>query len=73
MATVHGALISPAIYTLATNDASSSDAIELTDGGRQFLIAYAKLIDYVAVSGWVRFTEQFTSAQGCTTKSMIPT
>jgi hypothetical protein len=34
----------------------------LTDGGREFLIHYRKLVDYVAVSGWVRFTEGFTSA-----------
>jgi len=34
----------------------------LTNDGRQFLIDYQDLIDYVAVSGWVRFTEQFTSA-----------
>jgi 5-methylcytosine-specific restriction endonuclease McrA len=31
-------------------------------GGRRFLIECRKLIDYVAISGWVRFTEQFTSA-----------
>jgi len=34
----------------------------MRNGGRQFLIDYRDLIDYVAVSGWVRFTEQFTSA-----------
>jgi hypothetical protein len=28
----------------------------------KFLIGYKKLVDYVAVSGWVRFTERFTSA-----------
>ena len=33
-----------------------------TSEGRRFLIEYPKLIDYVAISGWVRFTEQFTSA-----------
>jgi hypothetical protein len=40
----------------------AGDQIELTHGGRQFLIEYKKLVDYVAVSGWVRFTERFTSA-----------
>src|SRR5512143_1991740 len=40
----------------------AGDTIKLTNGGRQFLIDYKKLVDYVAVSGWVRFTEAFTSA-----------
>jgi hypothetical protein len=37
---------------------------EFLSGSRQFLIDYQGLIDYVAVSGCVRFTEQFTSAPG---------
>jgi hypothetical protein len=40
----------------------AGELIELTGESRQFLIEYRKLIDYVAVSGWVRFMEQFTSA-----------
>lgn len=60
--TVHGSAIKPSIFTFSTNTGRSGEAIELTKGGREFLIDHRKLIDYVAVSGWVRFTEQFTSA-----------
>lgn len=60
--TVHGAPIAPALFTFTGRAGTSGDTIELTDGGRQFLIEYKRLIDYVAVSGWVRFTENFTSA-----------
>ena len=59
---VHGAPIAPAIFTFTGRTGKTGDTIELTKGGRQFLIDYKKLVDYVAVSGWVRFTEQFTSA-----------
>ena len=59
---VHGAPIAPAIFTFTQEKGKAGDTIELTKGGRQFLIDYKKLVDYVAVSGWVRFTEQFTSA-----------
>jgi hypothetical protein len=41
---------------------AGNESIELTSGGRQFLIDYGKIVDYVAVSGWVHFTEGFTSA-----------
>ena len=54
---VHGAPIAPAIFTFTGKVGKAGDTIELTNGGRQFLIDYKKLIDYVAVSGWVRFTE----------------
>jgi hypothetical protein len=60
--TVHSAPIAPAIFTFTGRVGNTGDTIELTSGGRQFLVDYAKLIDYVAVSGWVRFTEGFTSA-----------
>jgi hypothetical protein len=59
---VHSAPIAPAIFTFTGREGNTGDTIELTSGGRQFLIDYAKLVDYVAVSGWVRFTEGFTSA-----------
>jgi hypothetical protein len=59
---VHGKQIDPRIFTFTGKPGKADDAIELTDGGRQFLIDHQDLIDYVAVSGWVRFTEQFTSA-----------
>jgi len=59
---VHGAPIAPAIFTFTGREGKAGDTIELTNGGRQFLIDYRKFIDYVAVSGWVRFTEGFTSA-----------
>jgi HNH endonuclease len=60
--TVHRAPIVPAVFTFTGGIGNAGDPIELTHGGRQFLIDYKKLVDYVAVSGWVRFTEQFTSA-----------
>jgi HNH endonuclease len=59
---VHGVPIAPEIFTFTGRVGKTGDAIELTNGGRQFLIHYKRLIDYVAVSGWVRFTERFTSA-----------
>lgn len=54
--------IAPEIFTFTGRIGKAGDAIELTEGSRQFLIDYKKLVDYVAVSGWVRFTEGFTSA-----------
>jgi hypothetical protein len=59
---VRGEPITPKIYSYTGTVGRTGDVIELTSGGRRFLIEYHKLIDYVAVSGWVRFTEQFTSA-----------
>lgn len=50
------------IFEFTGSPGKTGDTIELTNGGRKFLIDYRKLIDYVAVSGWVRFTEGFTSA-----------
>jgi hypothetical protein len=66
--TVHGAPIAPAIFTFTGTEGKVADTIELTNGGRRFLIDYKKLIDYVAISGWVRFTEGFTSARDCMTR-----
>jgi hypothetical protein len=60
--TVHRAPIAPAVFTFSGRIGKATDPIELTNGGRQFLIGYKKLVDYVAVSGWVRFTERFTAA-----------
>jgi len=59
---VHGKQIDPRIFTFTGKPGKAGDEIELTNDGRQFLIDCQDLIDYVAVSGWVRFTEQFTSA-----------
>jgi hypothetical protein len=53
--------VSP-IFTFAGKPGKAGATIELTHGGRQFLIDNKRHVDYVAVSGWVRFTEQFTSA-----------
>lgn len=60
--TVRGAAIAPPLFTYTGRIGKADDTIKLTEGGRRFLIDYKNLIDYVAVSGWVRFTEQFTSA-----------
>lgn len=38
------------------------DNIELTNASRNSLLIYKNMIDYVAVSDWVRFTEQFTAS-----------
>jgi 5-methylcytosine-specific restriction endonuclease McrA len=60
--TVRGTPIDPAIFKFTGSVGKVGDTIELTEGGRQFLIDYRKLIDYVAVSRWVQFTEGFTSS-----------
>jgi hypothetical protein len=59
---VRGASIEPKIFTFTGKIGATGSTIELTTGGRQFLIDYSKLVEYVAISGWVRFTEDFTSA-----------
>jgi HNH endonuclease len=59
---VRGTPVVPPIFTFVGKPGKAGDTIELTNGGRQFLIENKRLIEYVAVSGWVRFTEQFTSA-----------
>ena len=59
---VHGARIEPKIFTFTGRVGQVGDTIELTDGGRRFLVSHNKLVNYVAVAGWVRFTEQYTSA-----------
>jgi hypothetical protein len=60
--TVRGAAITPKIFQYTGKIGKVDDTIQLTSMSRKFLIDYQKLIDYVAVSGWVRFTEQFTAA-----------
>jgi hypothetical protein len=67
---VHGVPISPVIFTFTGTEGKAGETIELTKGGRRFLIEYRKLVDYVAVSGWVRFTEHLLPRRDCTTKSM---
>jgi HNH endonuclease len=59
---VHGAAIAPEIFRYTGTVGRVGDNIQLTDASRRFLLVYKKLIDYIAVSGWVRFTEQFTAA-----------
>jgi hypothetical protein len=59
---VHGAAITPDIFRYTGTVGRVGENIELTNASRNFLMVYKKLIDYVAVSGWVRFTEQFTAA-----------
>ena len=59
---VRGTPITPKIFAFTGKPRKAGDTIELTHGGRQFLVDYRRLVDYVAVSGWVRFTEGFTSA-----------
>jgi hypothetical protein len=50
------------IFSFTGRPGKVGDTIELTDGGRHFLVENKRLVDYIAISGWVRFTEQFTSA-----------
>jgi hypothetical protein len=59
---VRGEPIAPNIFNYTGSEGRVGDLIELTPEGRRFLIEYHRLIEYVAISGWVRFTEQFTSA-----------
>ena len=50
------------LYTYTGKEGRAGELVELTGESRQFLIEYRRLVDYVAVSEWVRFTEQFTAA-----------
>jgi HNH endonuclease len=59
---VHGAAITPEIFRYTGAVGHVGDNIELTNASRNFLLVYKNMIDYVAVSGWVRFTEQFTAS-----------
>jgi hypothetical protein len=59
---VSGAPIFPRMFTFTGRAGTAGNTIVLTKEARQFLIDYKKLVDYLAVSGWVRFTEEFTSA-----------
>ena len=59
---VRGASIEPKLYTFTGKVGATGNTIELTTSGRHFLVDYGKLVDYVAIAGWVRFTEDFTSA-----------
>jgi HNH endonuclease len=59
---VHGSQIAPAIYTFRGAPGKVENLVTLTRAGRDVLISYGELLDYVAVSGWVRFTEGFTTA-----------
>jgi len=59
---VRGESIDPCIYMYSGTEGSVGESIKLTSESRRFLMNYRMLINYVAVSGWVRFTEQFTSA-----------
>jgi HNH endonuclease len=59
---VHNVQRDPKIFEHTGEAGNAGPIITLTDGGREFLIQYKKLVDYIAVSGWVRFTERFTSA-----------
>ena len=59
---VRSTAITPEIFRYTGVVGRAGDIIELTSDSRRFLTENTKLIDYVAVSGWVRFTEQFTAA-----------
>jgi hypothetical protein len=54
--------ITPQVYTFVGRAGKVEDEIVLTDDGRSILKEYGPLIDYLAVSGWVRFTEASTTA-----------
>jgi len=58
---VRGVPVEPRIFNFTGQPGKAGEIIELTAESRQFLIDYQRLVDYVAVSGWVRFTERFTS------------
>jgi|SRR5262245_56365247 len=59
---IHDEPIATKIFEFTGRIGKAGDTIQLTEGGKLLLIEYRKLVDYVAVSGWVRFTEAFTSA-----------
>lgn len=60
--TVHGEKIDLKFFTFTGQAGKVAANITLTSGGRRFLIDHRKLVDHVAISGWVRFSERFTSA-----------
>lgn len=53
---VHGEQIKTKMFTFTGNIGNAGNTIKLTRDGRQFLLDYQKLVDYVAISGWVQFT-----------------
>ena len=60
--------ITLAIFTFAGAVGKAGEIIKLTEGGRRFLIDHGKLVNYVAVSRWARFTSDLRLLQGCTQK-----
>lgn len=60
--TVRRSDVSPTFFTHSATQGSSGEAIVLTSTAREFLIANGPIINYMAVAGWVTFTEGFSSS-----------
>lgn len=57
-----------ALYRYPLNSVKKGGSIELTPEGRYLLINQASTLDLVAVQGWARFTESFSSSPKLTSK-----
>ncbi len=65
---VRGSLVSPAIFTHQATQGHSGGELQLTAEAREFLVRDRHLVEYVAVAGWVGFTETFSSSPKLFTK-----
>jgi hypothetical protein len=65
---VRGADVSPSFFTHTAGDGKSGKEITLLPEAVDFLVTHAELIEYMAVSGWVAFTEKISSAPRLFTK-----
>lgn len=59
---VRGKPFSPNVFAYSGAIGRVGNEIKLTKGGRQFLIQCRKLVDYVAVAGWVSQRAMMSSA-----------
>lgn len=66
--TVRKNKVEPDFFTHTADSGKSGGMIVLTKEARQFLINEGKLIEYVAVAGWAKFTEGFSYSPKLITK-----
>jgi hypothetical protein len=66
--TVRGVEAAPMFFSHRATQGRSGGEIVLTKDAREFLISNGPMIDYVAVAGWVNFTEGFSSSPKLVTK-----
>ena len=59
---VRGKSVTPVLYHFRGQVGNAGDEINLTSDSKAALKEYGQAIDYMAVAGWVKFTECFTTA-----------